>query len=339
MLYSVQKKPKHSIVVKKNTLGMVIPDGNHALSPMHMSPESCAIVTKLQKSGFDAFFVGGCVRDALLGFKPKDFDVATNANPKEIKLLFNRARIIGRRFQIVHVQINRAIVEVTTFRSNQKCHSSDNLRHQSKTGMLTRDNLFGSIKDDANRRDLSINALYYNPTDNTIHDFLGSLSDIKKNLIRIVGDPTIRFKEDPVRLLRVVRFSTKLDFEIATKTAAPMCRLAKTLQQISAPRLFEECLKLFLNGHASENYKLLDKYNFMSYLMPCIAKHAVGEDRAKRLISKLLSNTDQRVRYGVELALPQRPPLPGMSFDETRLRSIANFAVYHVRRRDRGASL
>ena len=298
MLYSAIEKTKHSKFLKKNTSGMIIYDGNHPLSPMHMSPEACEIVTKLQKSGFDAFFVGGCVRDALLGLNAKDFDVATNANPKEIQLLFNRARIIGRRFQIVHVQINREIIEVTTFRSNQKYHSSNKLRHQTKTGMLTRDNLFGSIKDDATRRDLSINALYYNPTDNSIHDFLGSLCDIKKNIVRIIGDPPIRFKEDPVRLLRVIRFSTKLNFKIDAKTAAPMYRLAKTLQQVSAPRLFEECLKLFLNGHAVANYKLLNKYNFMFYLMPCLTQLTISKDRAKRLVSNILTNTDQRVRSG-----------------------------------------
>ena len=307
MLYSVIKKPKPRIFLKKNTMGVIIPEGNHPLSPMHMSSGSCEIVTKLQKSGFDAFLVGGCVRDALLGLNPKDFDIATNANPKEIKLLFNRAKIIGRRFQIVHIQLHREIIEVTTFRSNQKHHRSDKLLHQTKTGMLTRDNVFGSIKDDANRRDLSINALYYNPTDNSIHDFLDSLTDIKKNIIRIIGDPTVRFKEDPVRLLRVVRFSTKLNFKIDSKTAEPMYRLGNTLPQISAPRLFEECLKLFLTGHAFANYKLLNKYNFMSYLMPCFAKSKIGADRAKRLVSKLLTNTDQRVHSG-------KPVTPAFTF-------------------------
>ena len=324
MLYSVKKKPKPRNLLKKNAIGVIIPDGNHPLSPMHMSSGSCEIVTKLQKSGFDAFLVGGCVRDALLGLNPKDFDIATNANPKEIKLLFNRAKIIGRRFQIVHVQLNREIIEVTTFRSNQKHHRSDHLRHQTKTGMLTRDNVFGSIKDDANRRDLSINALYYNPSDNSIHDFLDSLTDIKKNIIRIVGDPTVRFKEDPVRLLRVVRFSTKLNFKIDKKTAEPMHRLANTLQQIPAPRLFEECLKLFLGGHAYANYKLLVKYNFMSYLMPFFAESKVEADRAKRLVSKLLTNTDQRVHAG-------KPVTPAFTFAALLWPAVKKESLKHMR--------
>mgnify|MGYP006222282437 FL=1 len=191
----------------------VIDGADYSLSANMISRDARKVVETLQDAGFDAYVVGGAVRDLLLGIKPKDFDVATNAEPSEVKSLFRRSRIIGRRFQIVHVQFSRELIEVTTFRSNDQTsqgagNKNIGLRQQSKTGMLTRDNIFGSVNEDASRRDLTVNALYYNPSDNSIHDFTSGLDDINSRTIRIIGDPSTRYREDPVRLLRCLLYTS-----------------------------------------------------------------------------------------------------------------------------------
>ena len=286
-----RKKPQG-----KANSGRLITADKHALTPDMMSADALKVVKTLQRAGFEAYIVGGGVRDQLLDLKPKDFDVATNAEPDQVKPLFRRARIIGRRFQIVHVQYSREIIEVTTFRSNQQSQQTNGTRRQTDTGMLTRDNVFGTLSDDASRRDLSINALYYNPTDNTLRDFADGLSDIKKRIVRIMGDPATRFREDPVRLLRVVRFAAKLGFRIDAKTAAPMAGLADNLAQVSAPRFFDESLKLFMSGQGLATYKLLQEYAFFDYIVPdlnaCLQRDAIAE----RLIEQAFTNTDLRVR-------------------------------------------
>ncbi|MGB2421506.1 MAG: polynucleotide adenylyltransferase PcnB, partial [Porticoccaceae bacterium] len=250
--------------------------------------------------GYDAYIVGGSIRDLLLGLKPKDFDVATNARPSEIKPLFRRSRIIGRRFQIVHVQLGRELIEVTTFRSNETQGAdkkSGSRRQQANSGVLTRDNVFGSISDDASRRDLTINALYYNPRDNSIHDFAGGLDDIDRRLIRIMGDPATRFREDPVRLLRVARFAAKLGFTIDVITEKPMRKLASNLQHVSPPRLFDETLKLFMSGQGLATFWLLYEYGLFDYIAPQVS--AMMKDRNNltgKLIEQAFTNTDLRIR-------------------------------------------
>ena len=280
---------------------VVIPSGQHSLSPKMISRDARKVVQILQEHGFEAYVVGGSVRDLLLGLKPKDFDVATNAKPAEIKPLFRRARIIGRRFQIVHVQFSRELIEVTTFRSNatpdQDKKTSGNRRQQTDTGMLTRDNVFGSISDDASRRDLTINALYYDPSDNSIHDFAGGLEDIDSRTIRIMGDPATRFREDPVRLLRVVRFAAKLGFTIERITEKPMRKLAEDLSHVSPPRLFDETLKLFMSGQGLATFWLLHEYGLFDHMVPQLGP--LLNERSSltsSLIEQAFTNTDLRIR-------------------------------------------
>lgn len=273
----------------------------HCLSPDMINRDAHNVVDVLQKAGFEAYVVGGCVRDLLLGLKPKDFDVATSAKPWEVKALFRRSRIIGRRFQIVHVQFSREIIEVTTFRSNENQSdsksSSKNRRQQTDSGMLTRDNVFGSIEEDASRRDLTVNALYYDPSDNSIHDFTNGLDDIDDRIIRIIGDPSTRFREDPVRLLRVARFAAKLGFDIEARTAKPMKHRAGDLQQVSPPRLFDETLKLFMSGNGLDTFKLLHEYKLFEYIVPQLNPMLNDRQGAPlKLVSQALVNTDKRIR-------------------------------------------
>ena len=272
-------------------------DGEHPLSPDMINRDAYKVVDVLQRAGFEAYVVGGCVRDLLIGLKPKDFDVATSAKPGEIKELFRRARIIGRRFQIVHVQFSREIIEVTTFRSNTSQTAGKNHRQQTDSGMLTRDNVFGTVEEDASRRDLTVNALYYDPGDNSIHDFTNGLDDIDDKIIRIIGDPETRFREDPVRLLRVARFAAKLGFDIKSHTANPMKQRAADLQQVSPPRLFDETLKLFMSGQALDTFNLLLEYKLFDFIVPQLAP--MLNDRQGipiKLVSQALINTDKRIQ-------------------------------------------
>ncbi|MBT5388666.1 MAG: polynucleotide adenylyltransferase PcnB [Porticoccaceae bacterium] len=279
---------------------IVVQSGRHSLSPKMISRDARKVVEVLQEHGFEAYVVGGSVRDLLLGLKPKDFDVATNAKPSEIKPLFRRSRIIGRRFQIVHVQFSRELIEVTTFRSNEtlgKDKPGGNRRQQTDSGMLTRDNVFGSIDDDASRRDLTINALYYDPSDNSIYDFAGGLEDIENRTLRIMGDPATRFREDPVRMLRVVRFAAKLGFTIDPATEKPMHKLAGDLEHISAPRLFDETLKLFMSGQGLATFWLLHDYGLFELIVPQLGKLLNNRNsQASKLVQQAFTNTDLRIR-------------------------------------------
>jgi len=280
---------------------LIVKSGQHALIANMISRDARKVVEVLQDAGHEAYVVGGSVRDLLLGLKPKDFDVATSAKPAEVKVLFRRARIIGRRFQIVHVQFSREIIEVTTFRSNETKpndnKSGKGLRQQSNSGMLTRDNVFGSVTDDASRRDLTINALYYDPSDNSIHDFAGGLEDIESRVIRIMGDPATRFREDPVRMLRVVRFCAKLGFTIDARTAKPMHKLAADLEHVSPPRLFDETIKLFMSGQALATFWLLYEYGLFDRIVPQLGNMMKDRDNLTcRLIGQAFTNTDIRIR-------------------------------------------
>lgn len=223
---------------------------------------------RLTEAGYSAYLVGGGVRDLLVGLKPKDFDVATDAKPEQVKALFKRCFIIGRRFRLVHVCFGPDKVEVVTFRG--MATNSVRGKHvfaKSKQGMLVRDNIFGSIQEDACRRDLSINAIYYNIVDFSLVDYCGGLSDIQNKVIRIIGEPGERYHEDPVRMLRVIRFSSKLAFTIDEKTAAPLSELGYLLQHIPPSRLYEEILKLFLSGCAQMNFEQLRQHGLLSWLL------------------------------------------------------------------------
>ena len=209
---------------------------------------------RLHNAGYEAYLVGGAVRDLLLGHRPKDFDIATDAKPEEVKHLFRNCRLIGRRFRLAHVFFGREIIEVATFRGGEPAESSD---HQSDEGMILRDNVYGSLEEDALRRDFTVNALYYNIADFSIVDYWGGVADLDAGLLRLLGDPETRYREDPVRMLRAARFAAKLDFEIEKETAKPILELGGLLDGVPDARLFDEILKLLMAGQAHVSFRIL----------------------------------------------------------------------------------
>lgn len=275
----------------------VIDKASHGIDQAAISRAALSVVHRLREGGFEAFIVGGAVRDLLINGQPKDFDVATNATPEQTKALFRSARIIGRRFQIVHVRQSREIIEVTTYRGH---HDSDEAKpstsKQSEKGLLLRDNVYGSLEDDAKRRDLTVNAMYYDPDDESVLDQQSGLEDIEARLIRIIGDPATRYREDPVRMLRVVRFSARLQFDIESETAEAIAVCGPLLSEIPAARLFDEFLKLFMSGHAKSTFLLLCNYDLLRYLTPEAAERIAKEPRYKQMVTAAMQSTDQRVR-------------------------------------------
>ena len=261
------------------------------------------VVAQLQEQGFDAFVVGGAVRDLLLGARPKDFDVATNATPEQIKQCFRNARIIGRRFQIVHVRSAGEIIEVTTFRRGHDVSHTGQEAQSDSSGRLLRDNVYGTLEEDARRRDLTINALYYDTQSNTLIDQLGGCADVDSRIIRIIGDPVARYTEDPVRMLRVLRFAARLQFELESETEAGIAKTLALLEDIPSARLFDEWLKLFMNGCSAPTFKLLSSYQLLVRLMGGGVNDALNPEPAQNLQLLALSNTDQRVA-------DQRPVTP-----------------------------
>ncbi|MEI4548602.1 polynucleotide adenylyltransferase PcnB [Pseudoalteromonas spongiae] len=281
---------------------LVVTRENHVVSRKQLSPNALKVLYRLKDAGYDAYLVGGCIRDILLGLEPKDFDVVTNATPEQIKKQFRNCRLIGRRFRLAHIMFGREIIEVATMRGH---HSDEeqgekNKSQASEQGQLLRDNVYGTIDEDAERRDFSINALYYSINDFSIHDFAGGMEAIKNRRIELIGDPETRYREDPVRMLRAVRFATKLDMTIAPATEKPMFQLASLLGNIPAARLFEEMLKLFLNGKAEDNFHLLRQYGLFTYLFPALDKllnkHPDGTEY--QLVTQVLKNTDKRINAG-----------------------------------------
>ncbi|WP_111641065.1 polynucleotide adenylyltransferase PcnB [Marinimicrobium alkaliphilum] len=269
---------------------LVLPRDQHNISRRDISPGALKIMRILRDGGYEAYLVGGGVRDLLLGGHPKDFDVGTNAKPEQIKRLFRSARIIGRRFQIVHVRMGRELIEVTTFRGHHNAERTDE-------GMLLRDNVYGDMESDAMRRDFTINALYYSLDGFTVHDYTGGLRDLKNRTLRIIGDPETRYKEDPVRMLRAVRFAAKLGFSIEPKTAEPIFEVGEMLRNIPPARLFEEVLKLFMNGSATATFQLLQEYQLLGHLFPGTDEVLQSGDlHAQGLIEATMTNTDKRIR-------------------------------------------
>lgn len=274
----------------------IVPAGRHPIKPGAISKAAAKVVEVLEENGYQAYVVGGCVRDLLLKLHPKDFDVATNATPEQVNSLFRRSRLIGRRFQIVHVHIGREMVEVTTFRAHHDGNGGSHSR-QSDQGLLLRDNVFGDINEDALRRDFTVNALYYHPTDNTIYDYANGMADIQARQLRIIGDPEKRFREDPVRMLRAARFAAKLGFTIEPGTHARIRPLAPLLAEIPPARLFDEFLKLFLSGHALSTFNLLCEHGLFDLLFPGVeARLDENDGFYRRFIEQALVNTDQRIR-------------------------------------------
>lgn len=280
----------------------VLGSNQHPLRHEQISRNAVGVVDRLQKAGYQAYLVGGCVRDLLLGLEPKDFDVATSATPEQVRAEFRNARVIGRRFKLVHVHFGREIIEVATFRTNHPQGEDDEDSHlaaRNESGRILRDNVYGSQEDDAQRRDFTINALYYDPASERILDYAHGMHDIRNRLVRLIGDPTQRYQEDPVRMLRAVRFAAKLDFDIEKHSAAPIRQLAHLLNDIPASRLFDEVLKLFLAGQGERTFDLLCEYGLFAPLFPASAAALKREpEYVGSLIRQALANTDERIRLG-----------------------------------------
>jgi len=274
----------------------IITRSGHSISRADISNSALKVLYRLDKAGYQAFLVGGGVRDLLLGLRPKDFDVATDARPEEVKALFGNARLIGRRFKLAHVRFGREVVEVVTFRGAAAVEHDD--REQSDSGRILRDNVFGAIEEDIWRRDFTVNALYYNIADFTIWDYTTGLEDVESRTLRLIGDPETRYREDPVRMLRAIRLAAKLNFEIAPETAEPIERLGPLLRDVPPARLFDETLKLFQAGHAVRSLELLMRYRLLAYLFPYTAESIDNdtEGAVLRLIKEGLANTDHRVK-------------------------------------------
>jgi len=297
----------------------------HQIDPTLLSRNAVKVTATLQQAGFQAFIVGGAVRDVLLGIKPKDFDVATNATPEEVQALFRRSRIIGRRFQIVHVTFyggrEQEIIEVSTFRALVDAIASETLPEgrrlkraelDSKThaidasGRVLRDNVWGSQAEDAERRDFTINAMYYDPAAQTVHDYHHGMEDIRARTLRMIGDPVTRYREDPVRMLRVVRFAAKTGFSIDEATREPIAELAPLIHNVPSARLFDEMLKLLMSGHAWASLQELRKAGLHKGLLPLLDV-ALEQPMGQRFVQLALDNTDRRVQAG-------KPVSPGFLF-------------------------
>ena len=300
----------------------------HGIDPALVDERALRVVSTLAEAGFEAYIVGGAVRDLLLGLRPKDFDVATNATPEQVKALFRRAFIIGRRFRIVHVVFGRGrqdrglseVIEVSTFRAYVDAAAAEQIEGNEKTtrtdmtgkthvvdasGRVLRDNVWGRQIDDAARRDFTVNALYYDPRHEIVVDYHGGIKDAKKKLLRMIGDPAIRYREDPVRIIRVVRFAAKLGFEIEAKTRAPIKEMVGLLDNVPPSRTFDEMIKLLQTGHALASIEELRKQGLHRGVFPVLdvaLDEAHRHDGREQFVQLALADTDRRVNEGKAVA-------------------------------------
>lgn len=277
----------------RNSQGpVVVPRSEHTISRKQISQNALNVLYALKDAGFEAYLVGGCVRDLLLGHEPKDFDVATNALPEQVHKLFRRSRLIGRRFKLVHVHFGRDVIEVATFRAPPEANN-----HVDDQGRIVQDNVYGTLEQDAWRRDFTINALYYNIRDFSIIDYTGGIADLNAGLIRLIGDVETRYREDPVRMLRALRFVGKLGLKLDKKTEAGIFKLAGLLSDIPPARLFDETLKLYLTGNAAVTHELLCHYGLFDEMYPQTAAllHEEKDGYPRTLLMKALENTDRRI--------------------------------------------
>ena len=269
---------------------------DHGISRKEIDEHALKVLYRLNKAGYQACLVGGAVRDLLLGQHPKDFDVATDASPEQVKELFRNCRLIGRRFRLAHIHFGRQIIEVATFRADHD-HTTDG--HIDDAGRILRDNVYGSLDEDVWRRDFTANALYYDINDFSIIDFVGGLEHIHKRELKLIGDVETRFREDPVRMLRAVRFAAKLDFIIDDEIADAIHELGHLLNDIPPARLYEEALKMFQSGHAVASFAALREFRLLRYLFP-LTDDALHEDPdAARFIELALQSTDARIANGL----------------------------------------
>ncbi len=276
------------------TQATIIPRPEHSISRDNIDDNALKVLYRLHKAGYRAMLVGGGVRDLLLGHAPKDFDVATDAHPEEVKKLFSNSRLIGRRFRLVHVFFGREIIEVATFRADQEESHDD--REHSDSGRILRDNVYGQLEDDVWRRDFTVNALYYDIADFSIVDYTSAMDDIKHRVLRLIGDPETRYREDPVRMLRAIRFAAKLGFSLHEETEKPIFSLGHLLRDIPPARLYDEVIKLFHSGQGVQCLKLLRQYDLLQYLFAqtdSILKQ--GDDVFERFIEASLQSTDARI--------------------------------------------
>lgn len=274
---------------------LVIPRNEHGVSRKDISENALKVLYRLNRHGYEAYLVGGSVRDLLLGLHPKDFDVVTNAKPEEVRRVFRNCRLIGRRFRLAHVYFGHDIIEVATFRGKTE-DPSDDISH-SEQGMILRDNVYGTIAEDVWRRDFTINALYYNIADYSIVDYVGGFADIKAKHMRMIGDVKQRYREDPVRILRAIRFAAKANFELDKTLTQPILELKEMLHHISSARLFEEVMKMFHSGVATRIYQELKNHGLLAELFP------ITDDSVKKniyptdaLLNRVFQSTDSRIR-------------------------------------------
>lgn len=277
-----------------NGLPRIYPRSDHPISRAQISEQALKVLYRLKKEGYQAYLVGGCVRDLLLGREPKDFDVATNASPDEVRQVFRNCRIIGRRFRLAHVHFGQEIIEVATFRGLDPENDSGRIL---ENGRILRDNVYGTIEEDAFRRDFSVNALYYNINDFSVVDYVGGMEDHRAGVLRLIGDPEQRYREDPVRMLRAIRFAVRLGFKIHPSAAQPIPRLASLLGGIPPARLFDEVLKLLLTGYGIDTFERLRHYGVFQALFPDTerALSRAPEGAPLTFLAKALERTDLRL--------------------------------------------
>jgi poly(A) polymerase len=276
----------------------VIAREQHNLSPQQISRGALRVLYGLKDAGFRGCLVGGAVRDLLLGRQPKDFDIATDATPEQVRTLFRNCRLIGRRFRLAHVVFGREIVEVATFRGSGG--GGDCVGRHVVDGRILRDNVWGTIEEDALRRDFRVNALYYDIADFSVIDYVGGVEDLEHRRLRVIGDPATRYREDPVRMLRAVRLAAKLDFAIDSTAAAPLEALGVLLADAPPARLFEECRKTFLAGYGLASFRTLRRFGLLQFLFPGTARALEHDARgsACAMIERGLAGTDARVAEG-----------------------------------------
>lgn len=278
---------------------VVIPRPDHCISRANISENALKVLYRLKGAGFQAYLVGGGVRDLLLGHEPKDFDVATDATPEQVRGVFRNCRLIGRRFRLAHVQFGREIIEVATFRGTCDEEGAGGAR-KLENGMIVRDNVFGSIEEDAIRRDFTINALYYNIADFSVLDFTGGMADIEAGRLRLIGDVEQRYREDPVRMLRAVRFASKLGFNLDPSCEQALFDMGALLHSVPAARMFEEVLKLFQFGYGVGAFEKLRHYNLFAHLFPQTEISLAHEEHTFPItfVTRGMENTDRRIREG-----------------------------------------
>jgi poly(A) polymerase len=280
----------------------IITRSDHNISRANISPNALRVLYRLNEAGYQAHLVGGSVRDLLLGREPKDFDIGTDAHPEDVRRLFRNCRLIGRRFRLAHILFGREVIEVATFRalSNECPNTEGHDRHVDEDGRIVRDNVYGSIGEDAWRRDFTVNALFYNIRDFSVIDFVDGMSDLEAGVLRLIGEPEQRYREDPVRMLRAIRFAAKLGFRIHGDTETSIPDLAHLLQDIPAARLYDEVLKLFQGGYALSTFELLRHYNLFGHLFPLTEQALAHEEQGfpLTLVSRAMDNTDLRLSQG-----------------------------------------